>query len=135
MGILIDSSVFIAAERGHAPVGAMRGLADFAAAEYVIAAITASELLHGIYRAKTDEQRTARTADVENILSNVIVIPFDLAVARVHAQLDASLRATGNKVGANDLAIAATALAHGHEVMTKDLRSFPRIPELNILAV
>ena len=113
----------------------MRSLADFATGEYVIAAITASELLHGIYRAKTEAQRLARTADVENILSNVIVIPFDLAVARVHAQLDASLRATGNKVGANDLAIAATALAHGHDVMTRVLRSFPRVLGLKVLEV
>ena len=85
----------------------MLSLADFSAGDYLIAAITASELLHGIYRAKTEAQRLARTADVENILSNVTLIPFDLVVARVHAQLDASLRATGNKVGANDLAIAA----------------------------
>ena len=113
----------------------MLALADFAAGDYLIAAITASELLHGIYRAKTEQQRLARTADVENILSNVIVIPFDLAVARVHAQLDASLRATGNKVGANDLAIAATAITHGHDVMTKDLRSFPRVPGLKVLPV
>ena len=114
----------------------MLALADFATGEYLIAAIrTASELLHGVYRAKTDEQRLARTADVENILSNVILIPFDLAVARVHAHLDASLRAMGNKVGANDLAIAATALTHGHDVMTKDLRSFPRVPGLSVLAV
>jgi hypothetical protein len=41
-----------------------------ATGEYLIAAITASELLHGIYRAKTEAQRLARTADVENILSN-----------------------------------------------------------------
>ena len=132
---MIDSSVFIAAERGQAPADTMRALADFATGEYVIAAITASELLHGVYRARTEEQRLARTADIENILSNVIVIPFDLAVARVHAQLDASLRASGNKVGANDLAIAARALAHGHDVMTKDLRSFPRVPGLKVLQV
>jgi predicted nucleic acid-binding protein len=45
------------------------------------------------------------------------------------------LRAAGNKVGANDLAIAATALTYGHDVMTKDLRSFPRVPGLKVLAV
>jgi predicted nucleic acid-binding protein len=87
LGTLIDSSVFIAAERGHRPTGTMLALTDLAGGEYLIAAITASELLHGIYRAKTEQQRLARTADVENILSTVLVIPFDLAVARLHAQL------------------------------------------------
>jgi tRNA(fMet)-specific endonuclease VapC len=81
LGTLIDSSVFIAAERGHPPSGTMVALADLATGEYLIAAITASELLHGIYRAKTEAQRLARTADVENILSNVIVISrFDEAL-------------------------------------------------------
>jgi predicted nucleic acid-binding protein len=135
VGTLIDSSVFIAAERGQPPIGTMLALSDFVAGDYLIAAITASELIHGIYRAKTEQQRLARTRDVENIVSNVVVIPFDLAVARVHAQLDAGLRASGNKVGANDLAIAATALTHGHDIMTKDLRSFPRVPGLKVLPV
>jgi len=87
----------IAAERGHPPSGTMVALADLATGEYLIATITASELLHGIYRAKTEAQRLARTADVENILSNVILIPVDLVVARVHAQLDASLQATATR--------------------------------------
>jgi predicted nucleic acid-binding protein len=128
LGTLIDSSIFIAAERD--PAMAMPNLA---AGEYAIAAITASELLHGIYRATTELKRLARTADVENILAGLTVIPFDLAVARVHAQLDASLRASGNPVGANDLAIAATALTHGHAVLTRDKRSFPRIPTLSVI--
>jgi tRNA(fMet)-specific endonuclease VapC len=106
---------------------------DLAAGEYAMAAITASELLHGIYRASTEAKRLARTADVENILASLSVISFDLAVARVHAQLDAALRASGNPVGANDLAIAATALTHGHAVLTRDARSFPRVPNLNVI--
>ncbi|AUX31792.1 uncharacterized protein SOCE836_039240 [Sorangium cellulosum] len=36
-------------------------------------------------------------------------------------------------VGAHDLLIAATALAVGYDVVTRDDRSFPRIPGLRLL--
>jgi len=49
MGILIDSSVFIAAERGRLSLDAH--LAGQEQEPVVISAITASELLHGVQRA------------------------------------------------------------------------------------
>jgi predicted nucleic acid-binding protein len=36
-------------------------------------------------------------------------------------------------VGPHDLIIAATALARGYEVATRDERSFPKIPSLSLL--
>jgi predicted nucleic acid-binding protein len=41
-----------------------------------------------------------------------------------------TLSAAGNRLAVEDLMIAATALAKGHEVVTRDLRSFPRVPGL-----
>ena len=38
--------------------------------------------------------------------------------------------AAGNRLPVEDLMIAAIALANGHEVVTRDLRSFPRVPGL-----
>jgi predicted nucleic acid-binding protein len=51
----------------------------------------------------------------------------------VHARLSAELAAKGSPVGAHDLLIAATALAMGYDVATRDDRSFPRIPGLQVL--
>jgi predicted nucleic acid-binding protein len=59
------------------------------------------------------------------------VLPFDVVVARVHARLWAELAAKGVTGGAHDLLIAATALATGSTVATRDDRSFPRIPGLS----
>jgi predicted nucleic acid-binding protein len=61
------------------------------------------------------------------------VLSFDFAVARVHSQLWARLVSKGTQLGERDLMIAATALAHGYQVVTRDLRSFPKIPGLATL--
>lgn len=128
MGTLIDSSVLVAAERGKLDLSAQ--LAEDASASVAISAVTASELLHGVHRAATAAQRARREAFVERILEIVPLLPFDLVAARVHARLWADLAAKGVHVGAHDLVIAATALAVGFGVATRDLRSFPRIPGL-----
>jgi len=52
--------------------------------------------------------------------------------ARVHARVWAELAAKGVGVGAHDLLIGATALAIGGRVATRDLRSFLRIPGLEV---
>lgn len=131
MATLIDSSVFISAERGKLDFDAV--LEKSAEDEVALAAITASELLHGVHRAGTTEQRSRREAFVERILAEFAVLPFDLLAARIHARLWAQLASRGVAVGTHDLMIAATAVAGGHGVATCDERSFRRIPGLAIV--
>lgn len=95
-----------------------------------LAAITASELLVGVERADTLERRGRRELLVEAILREVPVLPFDIAVARIHAPLVVRLVTSGRKIGESDVLIAATALAHGYEVLTDNLRDFERVPGL-----
>src|SRR5687768_1922446 len=94
-----------------------------------MSAVTASELLHGVRRA-TPPHQAAREAYVEKLLVELPVIPFDLDVARVHAELAAELASRGTPVGTNDLMIAATAVQLGYAVLTFDQRSYPAIPRL-----
>ncbi len=130
MGAVIDSSVFIASERGKLDFEAIiRQCGDEPVA---IAAITASELLHGVHRAIDSTQRARREAFVERVLADLPLIPFDLVVARVHARLWAELAARGSLIGMHDMLIAATALAVGYDVATRDERSFPRVPGLTV---
>ena len=129
---LIDASVLIAAERGQLDLdalGAQRG-----GVELAIAAVTASELLHGVHRAVEPERRAKREAFVERLLAIVPVLPFDLTAARIHARVWAELAGRGITVGAHDLLIAATAMASGCTLATRDQRSFPRVPGLSIEA-
>jgi tRNA(fMet)-specific endonuclease VapC len=131
VGTVIDSSVVIAAERG---------LLDFdlifsprrAGEPLVLSAVTASELLHGVHRAKTSAQRHDRDTLVERVLRTLTVVAFDLSVARVHARIGAQLSAKGINIGERDLMIAATAMSLGYRVATRDKGSFPRISGLAV---
>lgn len=130
MAALIDTSVLIAAERGHLNFDDLA--ARFAEDDVSISAVTAAELLHGLYRARTAVQRHRRQAFVEGLLAQLPVIAFDLTVARVHASLWADLAKRGVAVGERDLMIGATAIAKDYAVATRDERSFPKIPGLRV---
>lgn len=130
MGTLIDSSVLIAAERDRFDLETALGARSDEA--FAIAAITASELLHGVHRARTQIQRQRREVYVEKLLAALPVLAFDLVVARVHASLGARLAGRGGTIGAHDLLIAATAIAAGYKVATHDVRSFARIPGVEL---
>jgi tRNA(fMet)-specific endonuclease VapC len=132
VAVLIDSSVFVASERQAIPFTDIAVISESEVA--VLAAITASELLAGVYRAGTLARRLQRETFVEQILSTILIIPFDLSAAREYARLSAQMRASGQAVGAHDLQIAATALAGGFEIVTHNLPDFGRIPGVKMRA-
>lgn len=131
MGTLIDTSVLVAMERGRLDPDTLRHEDDDE--EIAIAAITASELLHGMHRLKGAVARARAEGFVEGLLASIRVVDFDLDVARVHARLDAELSAAGTPVGDADLMIAATAVWLDYRVATADLRSFPRVKGLDLV--
>jgi predicted nucleic acid-binding protein len=134
MAALIDASVLIDVERGRL------SLEDLVARhgedeEVAMSVVTASELLHGVHRV-TGAARAARAeAFVEGLLRLLPVLPFDLDEARTHARLSAELQTAGVSVGPHDLLIAATAVTNEYRIVTRDLRSFPRIPGLDVVRV
>ena len=131
MGLLIDSSTLIAMERGaEAATAAFAGRED---EDFFVSVITASELLHGVWRAADAGVRARRSAFVEYVLQEFPVLPIGVAVARVHAQLWAELQCAGQGIGTHDLWIAATCLAHGLTLATRNLRDFQRVPGLTVL--
>lgn len=129
MGTLIDTSVLIAIERGQLDPLRLTGDDEPVA----IAAITASELLRGVHRLNSAVSRTRAERFVEGLLAELPVIAFDLDVARVHARLDAEASAAGASLGDADLMIAATAVWLDYRVATRDVRSFPKIPGLDVV--
>jgi tRNA(fMet)-specific endonuclease VapC len=130
LAFLIDSSLFVAFERSEeAPAALMDRLGN---QEVALAAITASELLHGVHRADSAVRRGRRERFVETVLRVVPVLPFTLEVARIHSRLWADLQMRGEIIGAHDLLIAATALTHKMAVVTLNQRHFGRIPDLQL---
>jgi len=97
-----------------------------------IAAITASELLRGVHRA-TAEHRPRRAAFVESVLEAFPPIAFDLACARAHALLWASLVSAGADIGPHDRLVASTAIASGWRVATNKVRHFTQVMGLEVV--
>lgn len=130
MGVILDTSVLVAAERGSFGVrGFIKGRED---EPFGISVITASELLHGVYRADTEKRRLKREAYVEKIIESFPIYNFDLRVARIYSRIWANLVARGIRVGAHDLIIASTAIAAGFSVVTLNMRDFEKITELTV---
>lgn len=143
MGTLLDTTVFIDLERavrsltpGSAMGEVSRRLEDQLEPdeEVGIAAITASELLHGVHRAAA-EHRARREAFVEAVLTAFPPLPFGLLAARAHARIWAQLAASGQDVGAHNRLVAATAITAGWRVGTANLRHFDRIAGLDVVSV
>lgn len=130
MGVLIDSSVLIDAERGRLDLASH--VRQRPGEEAFISAVTVSEILFGVYRAADPAARNRRAAVAEALLARFEVLGIDAAVARLHAQLKADLAARGTPIGPHDLWLAATCLLHGLTMVTGNLREFRRVPGLNV---
>jgi tRNA(fMet)-specific endonuclease VapC len=130
MGVIVDTSPVVDLERSWSSLA----IASWDTEEWFISAITASELLHGLYRAKDEAIRQRREAFLDLVLGNVTVIPIELNVARCHAKVGAELAIQGLGIGYGDLWIAATALSLGMPVLTANVREFSRIPGLSVQA-
>lgn len=130
MGVLIDASILIEQERGRLDLRSrLHGREE---EEFFLSVVTASELLHGVHRARDEGIRAKRSAFVEAALAQFPLLPIDLATARTHAQLWAALAAAGTPVGPHDLWLAASCIAHGLVMVTANLREFGRVPGLAV---
>ena len=128
MAVLIDTDLLVDRERG-APDRLESLLGD---EDRAISVITVSELLHGAHRA-TGDVWARRRAFVEHVIAVFDPIPITEFVARVHAEVWVEITRRGEAVGAHDLWIAATALAHGLGVATGNAAEFRRVPGLRVL--
>ena len=99
MGLILDSSVAIAAERRGDTVQAFlqRVLDTAGDQEAALSAVGVVELIHGIHRADTAERRARREAFVEELLSTVAIYPLSTDVARLAGQLDAEQQSRGTE--------------------------------------
>ncbi len=129
MAVLIDTDMLVDLGRGVANPAVEQAIGS---EDRAISVITVSELLHGVHRAM-GAQPSRRSAFVEHLLAELQAIPVTEAVARVHADVWARLGIRGLVIGALDLWIAATALAHGLGVATGNANEFERIPGLRVI--
>jgi predicted nucleic acid-binding protein len=126
---ILDTSTLILLPRLSNP--------DVLPAEPYITAITLAELSVGPLVARSDQERAARQAHLQQAESDFDPIPFDAAAARAFGQVAASLRRGGRKTAARayDAMIAATAVATALPVYTCNPDDFAGIDGLEVVVV
>jgi tRNA(fMet)-specific endonuclease VapC len=134
MGLILDSSVLIAAERQGQSVYAM--LSDIGRSqkdiEVGISVITVTELAHGAARAETPQRREKRLRFIQDLASAVPVYPVTGSIAFRAGLVDGRSQAKGVRLPLSDLLIGVTALELGFGVGTSNLRLFRLVPGLSI---
>jgi predicted nucleic acid-binding protein len=61
------------------------------------------------------------------------VVEIDQRVAWTASRIARELKSAGTHIGDNDIWIAATALAFGLPLVSRNLRHFKRVPNLQVL--
>jgi predicted nucleic acid-binding protein len=132
VGLILDSSVVIAAERqGQTAYQMLEAIGEQAGdPEIAVSVVTVLELAHGIVRANSGTRRTARQRFLDDLLIGMPVHPVTTPVALRAGQIDGQLQAAGLRVALADLLIGTTALVLGHAVATGNTRHFEMIPGL-----
>jgi tRNA(fMet)-specific endonuclease VapC len=135
VGIILDSSIIIAAERrGHTVLEILEQVKVVQGeTEVGVSVVTIAELVHGAYRTKSEAQRQRRLEFIERLSSDVPVHPVTLAIARQAGRIEGQQEAIGVQFALADLLIGTTALHLGYEVATLNLRDFERIPGLSVI--
>ena len=136
MGLILDSSVVIAAERrGQDVVQILEAIANkFGEVDVGMSVITVAELEHGAYRGKDQSGRSRRLKFVDELCRDIAVYPITLEIARRVGRIQAEQAANGIAIAFQDLAIGVTALELGFQVATLNVRDFQKIPSLSILS-
>jgi len=137
MGLVLDSSVLIAAERERRAVSSLLSSleTDYLETLFVLSAITVMELEHGWHRANTPEAALKRRRYIDEVLAVIPVEPFTREMGVVAAKVDADMRKAGLVIATADLLIGATSLYCSYAVGTRNLRHFQRIPGLKVVAL
>lgn len=101
--------------------------------EIAISALTLAELTGGPHAASDEIVRARRQLQLQNVEASFEAVPFDSSCARAYGQVYAAVLATGRKprgARAVDLMIAATALANGLPLYTRNARDLQGLEEL-----
>ena len=132
LGVVLDSSVLIAAERRNLiPALAFEGIRR-AVGEIpiVLSVVSVAEIGHGIYRATTPELRARRRAFLDELKATIPVYPVTEITAEVAARVGGEQACKGIILPLPDLLIGACALELGYSVATGNVPGFSSYPWL-----
>jgi predicted nucleic acid-binding protein len=108
-------------------------LASIPRSEQFTSAVSIGELYKGAFRSADPDFHIERID--KQVMPAITVLAYDVMVARVYGEIEAEMHRRRTPLADADLQIAATALHHGLELVTGNVRHFMRIPHLSISTV
>jgi tRNA(fMet)-specific endonuclease VapC len=133
MPYLFDTDAISEALRHKPALPYVRWLARLPRAEQFASAVSIGELYAGAFRSP-DAARHLEAIE-ERVLPALTILPYEASVARIYGSMRAGLEAQGQRLADADLQIAATAVHHGLELVTGNLRHFRRVAGLTLHTV
>ena len=130
MPYLFDTDAISEAFKRKPLSGYIRWLSGVPRAEQFTSAVVIGELYEGAFRS------TNTDFHLQNIETRVLmaltVLPYDVEAARVYGEIEAALAQKKQMLADADLQSAATAIVHGLELVTGNVKHFSRVPALRI---
>jgi len=124
---LLDTNIWIGLSKGDPVLDArIEGLPQHQIAS---CSVVRAELLFGAYKSRKVE---ANLKGIDKLLGPFVSFPFDDESAAHYGVLRSELEKAGAPISANDMMIAAIALAHDCVLVTRNIREFQRVPGLRI---
>ena len=98
--------------------------------QIAVPTVVVYELRYGLARLPAKAAKK-RLVAVEQFLAPVQMVAFDRQAASIAATIRAQLEKTGQGIGPHDVMIAASAMAYGATLITRNVREFKRVPGLS----
>jgi len=120
----LDTNIIVECLRSNKPI---TDRVDALLPHVAISAIVEGELLFGARVSKRPAENEKR---LRAMLRPFQVVVFDQSCADAYANIRVGLRRAGRPCGESDMVIAATAVANGATLVTRDVKHFPAMPNL-----
>lgn len=127
MGLVLDSSVLIAAEREKRPVSQLLSSLEtsYSETQFVLSSITVMELEHGWHRANTPRPRLMRRRYLDEVFAIIPIEPFTREMGSLAAKIDADMKKAGLVIATADLLIGVTALHYSYAIVNPQRPPLP----------
>lgn len=109
-----------------------RSIMESEADSLCISTISAGELLYGLGRLPPSRRAQTLRQQLDAVFKAIAVMPLPAEAAGHYGTVRSALEKAGNPIGANDLWIAAHALAQGLTLVTNNTREFKRVKGLKV---
>ena len=128
--LLLDTNVLSELMRSQPDQAVMDWFAERTGAIFYVSSITQAEIMLGISLLPAGKRRETLATAAEGMFSQDFsgkCLPFDAAGAVIYASIVSDRRKAGLAISTEDALIAATALAHGYPLATRNTKDFLHI--------